>query len=195
MTAAAAWTWAKEHKHLLLLVGVVVAAFFAGRFSARQPSVHQVATETAKADAKATTDTSSTTQSERITDTWFAVGPGFETPVMPDKEEPVVAANFCRPIVVPGEDRIIRQTVTERGPTTTETHAQSEQHQEQASKLELTLQPQGTPGWAVQVGLDDVLAARTLRLAARRRLFGQLWVEVAAVPSGRQLGVGIAYEF
>src|SRR5207253_2157959 len=89
------------------------------------------------------------------------------------------APDFCRPIVVPGEDRIIRQTVIERGPSTTETHAQAEQHQVEDHKLELTIAP-AAKSYSLFVG-GQVRPEMHVAVGAAVRL-GPVWLEAMAVP-------------
>jgi hypothetical protein len=164
-----------------------------------QPTVHEVATSTAKADEKGTLDSKTSAGAEKITITEYAqdVG-GWAPPVLPlgtssfqstkgevAVREPGMPNDFCRPVVVPGEDRILRQTVIERGPSTTESHATNEAHQEQAQSLDLTISPASR--LELQLGLEDVfgLSVRNSRAAARVRLFGNLWGELSAMPLRR----------
>jgi hypothetical protein len=94
----------------------------------------------------------------------------------------------------PGQPAVVvRETITERGPVSTETTRVG--HATEDRKLDLTITPPARPGWQIQAGLEDVLHEKTLRLAARRRLFGPFWAEVAVQPATRSLGAGLAVEF
>jgi hypothetical protein len=95
---------------------------------------------------------------------------------------------------VPETGQLLRVIVERHDPTVIATHATEQVEAEQDRHLELTVSPPTQPGWAVQVGVEG-LEARTLRLAARRRLFGPFWVELSAVPISRSVGVAAAVEW
>lgn len=84
--------------------------------------------------------------------------------------------------------------VERHDPTVIATHSTEQVQATEDRHLDLTVSPPPQPGWAVQVGIEG-LQARTLRLAARRRLFGPLWVELSAVPISRSVGVAAAVEW
>jgi hypothetical protein len=80
------------------------------------------------------------------------------------------------------------------GPTVIDTHAMLQEQATEDRHLDLTIKP-AAAGWQVQLGVEDVLRARTLRLAGRMRVFGPLWVELSAVPAQRSIGVAAAMEW
>lgn len=96
---------------------------------------------------------------------------------------------------------VIRQTIIETGPTQVVTRAATEvraTEQVQTTEdrhLDLQIQPPAASRWAVQAGLDDVLHARTLRLAGRMRVVGPFWAELAVSPGTRSVGAALAVEW
>lgn len=172
-----------KHRQLALFAGAILAVFStgycAGRHSVAQPAVHEALQEHARADVNSQVDTTTHAGPERITVTDYDVGPWVPsgTSAFPPKKEeagsePYTA--FCRPITVPGQDRIIRQTVIERGASLTETHAATEAHQEQDRKLDLTLSPAAaiprvSAFWLPKVsgGFDFGMVGADLRLTDR----------------------------
>jgi hypothetical protein len=96
---------------------------------------------------------------ERITVTEYLPGPVrlVPGPAVPGPE---------RLVPVPGPERILRVTVTERGPVVTDTHATAASERRQ----ELTVTPPPPverPGWAVGAGLQ-LLPGKRLELALER---------------------------
>src|SRR3954469_9065993 len=73
MTAAMAWL--KDHKALVALAALVVAAFVAGRASVREPTVREKGTEPAQADAKGQLDRTVHAGREKIPITDYAAEP------------------------------------------------------------------------------------------------------------------------
>jgi hypothetical protein len=190
----AALAWLKEHKQLAALAGLLVAVFVAGRASVRQPTVHAVEQEHAKADAKGQLDQTVHAGREKITITDYAAEPiQYAPPVLatgPSRgtlqtqaaRNGAIPTDFCRPIVVPGQDRIIRQTVIERGASVTETHAQTEQHQELDRKLDLTVAPSALAR-SIALGAEDPFGARKLHLEAGVMVTDHVGVRVGWTPA------------
>lgn len=98
---------------------------------------------------------------------------------------------------VPGPERIIRQTVIERGPVVTDTRAASAT--EHRSELVVTPPPPTErPGWALGAGLQ-LLPDKRLELALERRLFGPVWLRAwalqAAAVEPPAVGIGLRVEW
>lgn len=105
---------------------------------------------------------------------------------------PISAPNHAEP----QPEEVITTVTEERGAVVTDTHEAKMETAQEQTHLDLRITPPAErPGWAVGVALDDVLGARLARIEARRRLFGGLWVGLAAVPARRELGAGLSVEF
>jgi hypothetical protein len=127
---------------------------------------------------------------ERITVTEYLPGPVrlVPGPAVPGPE---------RLVPVPGPERILRVTVTERGPVVTDTHATAASERRQ----ELTVTPPPPverPGWAVGAGLQ-LLPDQRLELALERRIVGPVWARAWALqPMALQppaVGLGLRVEW
>lgn len=156
------------------LAGVAVAAAALGWFAHRpaQPAVHLLEHQHYEDDLAELVQVHKVEGPERVVERWKVTpGPGCSSPA----EE--------------------HERVTERGPVVTDSATARAEHQVTDAKLDLTVTPAPRPGWQLQVGLEDVLGPRTLRLAARRRIFGPFWAEAAVQPATRALGVGLAVEW
>lgn len=98
---------------------------------------------------------------------------------------------------VPGPERIVRQTVIVKGPSTTDTKAETAT--EHHAELVLTPPPVLPPaGWAATLGLQ-LLPDKRLELGLERRLFGPLWARVwllqPAAIEPPAVGVGLRVEW
>lgn len=173
-------------KTLVIAVAIALAGGIAiGYFARPQPALHQVDLRHYEDDGSGLVQIHQVAGPERIVVRKFAA-------ICP---QPSPEPGFTRPTGVALEDRLVEETVTERGPTTTDTVAAARQHTESDRKVDLTITPPARPGWAFQAGVDDVLGAQPIRLELRRRLFAGAWVGIAAVPSRGHLGVSAALEF
>jgi len=186
----AAWAWAKEHKLFTGVVALCVACFVAGRASVRQePAVHEVVDEHKAAASSSASDTTRRDGPKKTVTLNFDPAPAAPA-------HKVAIPDLVDPVDVPRGERIESVTIEEDAPSTTETKAATESVATEDRHLELTITPPvNKPGWALQLGFEDVLHARSLRLAARRRLFGPVWLELSAVPVSRSLGVAAAVEW
>lgn len=193
-------TYLMAHWKPMLIAAAVAGA--AGWLAHRppEPAVHAVSSETTAAATQAKTDQTVQAGPVKVVQTveefGDGTGPGATPVVSPAQRESPAGTTA----VVPGRPatgRLLRRTitVTEQGPTTTETHVASQATSAAARSLDLTITPQTRPGWALQVGFEDLLGSRYLRAAARRRLLGPVWVEVSAVPARRALGAAVAFEW
>lgn len=112
-----------------------------------------------------------------------------------------VTAPLARPLataVVPGvptTGQLLSLIVERHDPTVIAVHRTDIEQASDERHLDLTIAPPALPRWAVQVGVEDVLGARGLRLAGRMKVFGPFWAEVSAVPASKSLGVGLAVEW
>lgn len=109
--------------------------------------------------------------------------------------ERVVVRRYAVPAAGCAQGAVVEESTTERGTVTTDTGTKREEHQVADRKLDLTVTPQPRPGWAVGVGLEDVLHGGQVRVAVRRRLLGPFWAEAAVQPATRALGVGLSVEW
>jgi hypothetical protein len=191
--------FAYEHWRPLALAALCLACFIAGRFSVRPaaaPAVHEVAqehaaeqqhTETAdRADVGGWTATTYYFAPDKAAAPEGAAGPSVST---------AYGGSTTEGSTMPDVGEIVKMVVERHDPTVIESHSHYVEQATEDHHLELTVTPAAAPGWALQLGFEDVLAARTLRLAARRHLFGPLWVELSAVPMQRSLGVAAAVEW
>jgi hypothetical protein len=190
-------TW----KALAAAVAFALGGGIAIGYSIRpQPAVHAVQSDRTKATAEAATDQTVKAGPVKTTQTveefGDGTGPGATLVVSPAQRESPAGTTAVVP-GRPGTGRLLRRTVTvtEQGPTTTETHAETRAQAETDRKLDLTITPPARTGWAFQAGVEDVLGARPVRLELRRRLFAGAWVGVAVVPSRRELGASLSLEF
>jgi hypothetical protein len=154
------------------------------------PAVHEQIEERAVVAQKTASDTTVHAGPERE-----VIDEKFACPAAP-RTSAEIPGQVVLPQLAAAEPQLVeRVTTIDRGEVVTEIKAAADTVATEDRHLELTIQPQAAPGWALQVGFEDVLAARTLRLAARRHLFGPLWVELSAMPMQRSLGVAAAVEW
>jgi|GEM_PF-5407581 len=163
----------------LLLFGV---GFYTGHRFARPLPPPAPAVAKIVHDEKASTTTDNKGPTERIVTKYETRT--VQVPV-PGPPGPIVYRTVTEQVPVErivereGPERIVTQAVVEH-----------------ASSLTITPPPPpAIPGWALQVGFEDVLVSRSLRVAVRRRLFGQLWIEASAVPAQRSLGLAASFAF
>jgi hypothetical protein len=93
------------------------------------------------------------------------------------------------------KDHALEIEADARHAAVTETSSAEAAQATEQTHLDLTVTPAASPGWAVSVGLEDVLGQRPMRAALRRRLFGPIWVEASAIPSRMQFGAAVAVEW
>lgn len=172
-----------------LLLGVLLGWLL---FHPRAPAVHE------KIDEHLTATKAKQVDKDTATETTKDAGPTRKVVLDFDPQCPPASPVRAGDPLPPS---ILRQTIIETGPTqvvtraATEVHATELQQVEQDRHLELTIQPPVQTRWAVQAGLDDVLGARTLRLAGRMRVVGPFWAELAVSPGTRSVGAALAVEW
>lgn len=181
------WRLCAELVLLLALAGTTWSAFH----REPAPAVHEVLDEHKADDKKA--DTEQHADVGGWTATTYYFGAGDKHPAGSPEGQGTTASSVAP--AVPDTGHLVEMVVERHDPTVIDTHAITQEHATEDRHLDLTVTPQAAPGWALQVGFEDVLAARTLRLAARRRLFGPLWVELSAMPMQRSLGVAVAVQW
>lgn len=99
-----------------------------------------------------------------------------------------------RLVPVPGPERVVRQTVIERGPVVTVTAAtvESETHRE------LVVTPAAPPAWAVSAGAQ-LLPDQRLEVGLEHRLLGPVWARAWALQplalAAPAVGVGLRVEW
>jgi len=181
-------TW----KHVAIAAVAGVALGGAGGYFARpQPAVHQVESEVAKTDRATSLDVAAVTQQA--------------VEQKKDEAAKVRVTTEYLPAACGQRQQVAKRVVERTGPVTTDTlrttatatesHAAVREHAETDRKLDLTITPPARSGWAVQVGLDNVIARQDLRLELRRRLFGPFWVGVSGVPDRLQVGASLSVEW
>lgn len=197
---------AREHWRPLALAGLCLACFTAGRFSVRPApaaAVHEVLQEHKVDDKKADTEQHADVGGWTKTTYEFAAGESSNAP--PTQPDAVAHGEqrehrLCKPEdggvapPAPFPPGLVEMVVERHDPTVIETHSHDVEQVTSDRRLDLTITPSAAPGWALQVGIEG-LQARTVRVAARRRLFGPLWVELSAVPAQRSIGVAAAVEW
>lgn len=90
---------------------------------------------------------------------------------------------------------LVKLIVEKHDPTVIASHSSEMVQASDDRNLELKVTPAPAPGWALQVGAEDLFGARAVRVAGRRRLFGGLWVEVSVLPTHGTFGAAVSYEF
>jgi hypothetical protein len=209
MTAAlAALAFVKNHWRGCAGVLALAAAFGAGyRTHARlnpptvcAPAVAKVEDDHQAKDVDAKKDTLKQEGPKRIVKLNFDPAPN-----RPDEKD--APADLCRPVVVPGlgevqappGERLESVTIEDDGASSSETKAATETHATEDRHLDLKITPAAiAPAdqrYALQAGLEDVLHARTLRLAGRLRVVGPLWAELAVTPASRGVGVAASVQW
>jgi hypothetical protein len=185
------------NQHVLIAGGVAGAlglAFVLGRWTAPRPAVHAIESEH-RTEAQAAAEDRAAVYGPL--DAHIVVG-GCATPGQAPQpnEAPRVRQRPPQTLpealadLPPGSVVDLHQDSSMEQTHTVEAQASTEDRH-----LDLTVKPQDAPGWAAQVGIEDALGARPVRLALRRRLFGPFWVEVSGIPSRQQLGVAGAVEW
>lgn len=167
-----------------------------GYFARPQPAVHRELD--VHDQAIAATDRQELTQQGPTDREWTFYGPGAgaETPVLP--AAPVVPGARAVASVRPARTNPCPVVATLRehvGPITTDLREKKVEADDHQVRERLTITPASRPGWALQVGIDDPIGARDLRLELRRRLFGPFWVGVAAAPMRLKVGASLSVEW
>ena len=163
-----------------------------GYFARPQPAVHRELD--VHDQAVAATDRQELKREEASDREWTFYGPGAgaETPVLPAAPATpgarvVASARPARTNPCP-----VLATLREHvGPITTDLREKKVEAEDHQVRDRLTITPASRPGWAFQVGTEDLFSlnsvrmAEELRLATRRRLFGPAWAEVSTKPLRR----------
>lgn len=184
--------WLVDRRTWVLPLLALVVGVGLGRFSYRAPAPAFHGTENYVRTEQKYADTEQKADVGGWTATKYYFSPG--TAASPAHVPAAPAASSSVAPAVPDTGRLLEVVVERHDPTVIETHSHDMEQVAEDRHLDLTVAPQSFPGWALQVGVEG-LQARTLRLAARRRLFGPLWVEVSAVPAQRSLGVAASVEW
>jgi uncharacterized membrane protein YccC len=164
-----------------IALAALAGAFWAGRATAPHPAVHEVASATATIATAKATQTHQDAQPVDVDRKVTRYAPAC----------PAQAGEPTRPPVVAS----VTEEHVHRGEVVTETSSAEAAQATEQTHLDLTVTPAASPGWAVSVGLEDVLGQRPMRAALRRRLFGPIWVEASAIPSRMQFGAAVAVEW
>ena len=182
-----ALAWLSAHRRLAAELAALAIAFAGGWWASPSPApaIAEKLDTHAASDARSAVDTKKTEGPKAVIRYILRPGATVYLPGPPGSPLPGP----------PPTADVAEVDVESDGPVVTESHATAEQHAATDTHLALTIAPTVRPGWELQLGIEDVLAAREVRLAARRRLFGDLWVEVSAKPAQRQIGVAAAWAF
>ena len=192
-------SWVRAHWRGLALVGSWLACVGLGWALHRPPPAPAVHLAQ---DDHATSSSSSSSAAEKHEGPKHIVHLEFGPEAAPKAGPSAVA---CRPVRLPGEpypvyvpagEQVTSETIEDDGPVDTHAVAATEQHAEADHHLQLAITPPAArPGWELQLGLEGGLSLASARVAVRRRLVGDLWVEVSAEPLQRQLGAAVAFAF
>ena len=196
----AALAFVRAHWQIFAVAAVFGSGVAAGRYSRPPaPAVHEVLDAHAKVDEAQKLDEHKVEGPETITKTVeeFEVNPPRGLPSQ-NGSAVMVLTGPDSPRNVPAATVLVKRTVTvtQRGPEVVDIHRAAEQHLVTDQHLDLTITPPAPrPGWAVEVGLEDALGARALRLEVRRHLLGPFWVGLSATPARRSIGIAAAVEW
>lgn len=169
-----------------LVLGLAVGASVAWLLRpAPQPAVEAREQRTREAHGQSTTDSHASRGPVDVKRKWTLYGPqgAPRLPTLPGGSPSAPAKPGAAPCPVVA----VLEEEEHRGPEATDVHA-TEQHEAKSDeRRELKLTPSIPPAWSLQVGVEDLLGSRDLRVAVRYRLGGfgpcvNLWAEGSVKP-------------
>jgi len=185
MTAAYALLRAHWPLALALLLGVAIGWALC---HSRQPAVHE------KADTHASESEQGQKDTREDVGGWTRTTYDFAPATGEPGTSPCRFTSGVAPAAAHTGQPLTSVIVERHDPTVITSHSTEQVQAQQDQHLDLTVAPEAQPGWALQVGIEG-MQARAVRLAARRRIVGPIWLELSAVPVQRSLGAAVAVEW